>query len=225
LNNRGFVEDQPIQLNVGVHPITANYTADANSSYISSTTTNTLSVTITQAATTTAVVGSPSVIPSGSSVTLTAAVSSNSNSAQGPTGTIQFQSGGVNVGTPVTCTPSAAMSSAGASCKATLTTTLSALPPLNIDNRVRRTPFDWLALFLAALAILLCIQAMRTRGKRHAYAYAAITLVFAATAVLAGCSGSGGGGGGGSHTDSITAKYSGDTNYAASQGTSSVTVQ
>src|SRR5262249_39054599 len=65
LNDRGFVEDQPIQLNVGAHPITANYTADANSSYISSTTTNTLSVTITQAATTTAVVGSPSLITAG----------------------------------------------------------------------------------------------------------------------------------------------------------------
>ncbi|HJZ63689.1 MAG TPA: protease pro-enzyme activation domain-containing protein [Candidatus Acidoferrum sp.] len=226
LNDRGFIEDQPIQLNVGTHPITANYTADANSSYISSTTTNTLSVTITQAATTTAVAGSPSTITSGASVTLTATVSSNSNSAQGPTGTIQFQNGGVNIGSPVTCTPKGATSSAGASCTATLSTTLSALPPFNFDGPMRRTPFEWLAALLSAIAILLWLMTMRARDKRSAYGYAAIAFFFAATAILAGCSGSGGGGGGGgSHTDSITAKYSGDTNYATSQGTGSVTVQ
>ena len=233
LNNRGFIEDQPIQLNVGTHPITATYAADANSSYVSQNASNTLSVTITQAVTTTAVVGAPSVIASGGPVTLTATVSSNSNSAQGPTGTIQFQSGGVNVGTLVTCTPKGAVFSssgtmtAGASCTATFSTTLATLPPLNFNNRVRRTPFEWLATLLAALAIVLYIQTIRARGARRAYGYAAVALFFAATAVMAGCSGSGSGsgGGGGSHTDSIAAKYSGDTNYAASQGTGSVTVQ
>lgn len=224
LNNRGFIEDQPIQLGVGSHPITATYTADANSSYISSTTTNTLSVTITQAATTTAVVGSPSIITAGASVTLTATVSSNSNSAQGPTGTIQFQNGSTNIGAPVTCTPKGATATGGASCTATLSTTLSALPPFTFDTPVRRTPFEWLAALLAVLAVLLCVMMMRARGTRRAYGYAAIALFFAATAVLAGCSG-GSGGGGNSHTDTITAKYTGDTNYAASQGTGSVTVQ
>src|SRR5262249_1257552 len=145
LNDRGFIEDQPIQLNVGTHPITATYTADANSSYISSTATNTLSITITQAPTTTAVAGSPTTITSGASVTLTATLSSDSTSAQGPTGTIQFQNGGVNIGSPVTCTPKGATSSAGASCTATLSTTLSALPPFNFDGPMRRTPFECLA--------------------------------------------------------------------------------
>jgi len=37
-----------------------------------------------------------------------------------------------------------------------------------------------------------------------------------AAAAIAGCSGSSGGGGGGGSTRSLTAHYSGDTNYAAS---------
>src|SRR5262249_25714634 len=124
------------------------------------------------------------------------------------------------------CTPKAATATAGASCTATFSTTLSTVPPINFDNRLRRTPFEWLASLLAAFAIVLCVLTLRARGTRRAYGYAAIALFFAATAVLAGCSGGGNNGGGGnSHTDSIAAKYSGDTNYAASQGTSSVTVQ
>jgi len=47
LNDRGFIEDQPIQLSVGTHPITATYTAAATSSYTSQASSNTLSVTIT----------------------------------------------------------------------------------------------------------------------------------------------------------------------------------
>ena len=226
LNNRGFIEDQPIQLNAGAHSITATYPGDA--SYNAAGSSNTLSVTITQAATTTAVVGSPSVVATaGGAVTLTATISSNSNSTQGPTGTVQFQINGTNVGAAATCTPKGATSTAGASCTATLQTTASLLPPLNFDNRFRRTPFELLAALLAMLAIFLIIMTLRARGTRRAYAYAAIALFFVATAVLAGCSGPGNssGGGGGSHTDSISAKYSGDTNYAASQGTGSVTVQ
>src|SRR5262249_54984837 len=162
-------------------------------SYVSQNASNTLSVTITQAVTTTAVVGAPSVITSGGSVTLTATVTSTSNSAQGPTGTIQFKSGGANVGTPVTCTQKGAVlnssgtMTAGASCTATFSTTLATLPPLNFDNRVRRTPFEWFATLLAALAIVLCIRTIRVPGARRAYGYAAITLFFVATAILAGC--------------------------------------
>src|SRR5262249_33118993 len=144
------------------------------------------------------------------SVTLTATVSSNSNSAQGPTGTIQFQSGGVNIGTPVTCKAAGATATAGASCTASFSTTLSALPPFNCDTHVRRGPFEWIAALLAAFAIVLCMMTLRARGTHRVYGYAAIALFFAATAVLAGCGGGGGGGGGGnSHTDTIAAKYSG----------------
>jgi hypothetical protein len=224
LNDRGFIEDQPIQLNAGAHSITATYTADANSSYISSTTTNTLSITITQAATQTGVVGSPGSIVSGGAVTLTATVSSGSNSAQGPTGTVQFSNGSANLGSPVTCTPLGATSSAGASCTATLSTTISAFPPIGIDNRWRWTPFEWFAALLAMMALTLFMMTMRMRGQRRAYAYGVIALFLIASATLAGCGGGSSGGGGGS-TRTISAKYSGDTNYGTSTGSATVTVR
>jgi hypothetical protein len=76
------------------------------------------------------------------------------------------------------------------------------------------------------MAIALFLLTMRMRSPRRGFVYGAITLFLVASATLAGCGGgSGGGGGGGGKTDTITAKYTGDTNYAASQGSGSVTVQ
>ena len=224
LNDRGFIEDQPIQLNVGAHPITATYTADANSSYNSSTTTNTLSLTITQAATQVQVASVPLSIVAGGAVTLTATISSGSNSAVGPSGTVQFSNGSTNLGAAVTCTPKGATSSAGASCTATLSTTISAFPPVGIDNRWRWTPLEWFAALLAAMALILFVMATRTRGPRRAFAYGAMALFLIASATLAGCGGGSNGGGGGS-TRTITAKYSGDTNYATSTGSGTITIQ
>jgi hypothetical protein len=227
LNDRGFIEDQPIQLPVGVHNITATYTADANSSYLSQSASNTLSVTITQATTTTTVIGSPSSILAGGSVTLFATVASNSNAdkAHAPSGTIQFMNGSTAIGAPVACAQVGSSSSAGASCTAQLATTLSFLPPMNIDNPTRRTPFEWLAALMALAAILLLLATLRMNKPSRAYAYAAIGLFVVASAALAGCGGGSSGGGGGGSARTITAKYSGDTNYTASQGTGSVTVQ
>jgi hypothetical protein len=76
-------------------------------------------------------------------------------------------------------------------------------------------------------ALPLFFAALRMKKLRTAYAYAAIGLFLIATATLAGCSGAsnGGGGGGGGSARTITAKYSGDTNYATSTGTGSVTVR
>ncbi|HWY42092.1 MAG TPA: protease pro-enzyme activation domain-containing protein [Candidatus Sulfotelmatobacter sp.] len=225
LNNRGFIEDQPIQLNTGTHTITATYPGDAS---YNAGTSNTLSVTITQATTTTSVVGSPSTITSGGTVALTATVSSQSNADKphAPSGTIQFMNGSTNIGAPVTCTQVGSTSSAGASCTATFSTTLSALaPPISFDNRWRRTPYELLAALFAMLAVIFFIATRRLRGPRRAYAYASVVAFLIASAALAGCSGpssSGGGGGGGGKT--ITAKYSGDTNYTASQGSGTVTV-
>jgi hypothetical protein len=62
---------------------------------------------------------------------------------------------------------------------------------------------------------------MPEKGRRT-YAYAGF-LAFALLAVtISGC---GGGGGGGSHTVTIKASYVGDTNYAASSGTTNILVQ
>lgn len=222
LNNRGFIEDQPIQLPAGPHNITASYSGDG--SYNAQAVSNTLAVTITQATTQTQVTPSPASIVSGGTVTLTATVSSGSNSAQGPSGTIQFANGGVNIGAPVACTPAGATSSAGASCTAKLTTTLAAIPPIVVDKRWRWTPLEWFAALLAMMALALFMMTMRMREQRRGYAYAVIALFLIASATLAGCGG-GSSGGGGSSTRTITAKYSGDTNYATSTGSGTVTVQ
>jgi hypothetical protein len=224
LNDRGFAEDQPIQLNAGTHTITAAYTAAANSSYNSNSSSNTLSVTITQATTTTSVTSNPTSLASGGSVTLTALVSSSSNSSAGPSGTVQFASGSANLGAAATCTPAAATSNAGATCTATLTTALSALPPGFFAPQPRTTPFVLLAWLAVALALASYLAAMKLAARPRRYAYAGLAF-FLMAAALAGCSGGSSGGGGGGSSRSISAKYSGDTNYTGSTGSTTVTIQ
>jgi len=231
LNNRGFVEDQPIQLNAGTHSITASYTADSSSSYNSNSASNTLSVTITQAATTMLVTSNVSSVASGGSVTLTATVNTQSNSAQGPTGTVQFKNGSTNLGAAVTCTPKGAdfsgATAVGALCTAQLTTALSALPPGSfLEPQPRNTPFVIVTLLAAALAMASFLLAVKLAARRRRFAYTGVAFAIIAAVALAGCSGnsnSGGGGGGGS-ARSISAAYSGDTNYTSSSGSTSVTV-
>jgi hypothetical protein len=61
--------------------------------------------------------------------------------------------------------------------------------------------------------------------RRRAYAYAGF-LAFAVLAVtIAGCGGGGGGSTNGTHTATIKASYVGDANYAASSGSTTITVQ
>jgi len=224
LNDRGFAEDQPIQLAPGSYHISATYTADANSSFNSSSTSNTVAVTITQATTTTAVTSSVASITSGGSVTLTAKVKTTSNGV-GPTGTVQFKNGTSNLGAAVTCTPAAAGSTA-ASCTATLTTALSQfVPPAQPRMRPPQIPVVPVGGIVSLLLIVfLAMQRRTSASKRLGYAAAGLVLLACVVAGFAGCSGSSngsasGGGGGGSHTDSITAVYSGDVNYAASTST------
>jgi hypothetical protein len=78
--------------------------------------------------------------------------------------------------------------------------------------------------FVSVLLIMfLAMQRRRPASKRLGYAAAGLVLLACVVAGFAGCSGasngSGSGGGGGSHTDSITAVYSGDVNYAGSTST------
>ncbi len=227
LNDRGFIEDQPIQLSVGTHPITATYTAAATSSYTSQASSNTLSVTITQAATTTAVTSSVASVASGGTVTLTTVVSTNSNSAVGPSGTVQFLNGSANLGTAAaTCKPTGATSTTSASCTATLTTALSALPPGIINVRPPTTPFVFLAWLAAALAMIAFMLSMMLAARRKQYAYAGAAFFLIAAAVLAGCGGGSSSSSSSASTRSITAKYSGDTNYVGSTSSAiTVTIQ
>jgi uncharacterized membrane protein YgcG len=158
-------------------------------------------------------------------VTLTATVTTNSNSAVGPTGTVQFTSGGANLGAAATCTPTAATTSTSASCRATLTTALSALPPGYIDSRPRGTPIVLAAWITAALAMLAFIWTTMLAAKRRQYVYAGLAFFLFAVGMLAGCgagagSSSSGGGSGSAGSSgssrSIAANYSGDANYSAS---------
>jgi uncharacterized membrane protein YgcG len=177
-------------------------------------------------------------VVSGGSVTLTALISATSNGAV-PTGTVQFKNGSNNLGTAATCTTSAGTATT-VSCTATLTTALSQLVPLTEPRPKLRVPGVplWIAAWLALLFLALARHAapLRTRlprlGRRLGYAAAGLVLFACLAAGFAGCSGTGssssggGGGGGGTHTDSITAVYSGDANYAGSTSSAvPVTVQ
>jgi subtilase family serine protease len=219
-NEGGLVEDLNVQLPAGSHSITAAYTSgDAN---YQSSNSNTLSVTISPAATTTLVASNLGSVTPGSTVALTAVVGSNSNSSQGPTGTVQFQNGSATIGAPVTCTPAGANANGGASCTATLNTTISALFPPPTGGP--RPTLPLLPTLFALLSIVIFALGWRwmPEKRRRTYAYAGF-LAFALLAVtIAGC---GGGGGGGGHTVTIKASYVGDTNYAASSGTTNITVQ
>src|SRR5215472_12895332 len=79
VNSLGHAEDQPIQLTAGTHNISATYSGD--NSYTAPAAASAVTLTVTQAATQTTVVPSSSSITSGSSVTLTATVATNSNGA------------------------------------------------------------------------------------------------------------------------------------------------
>jgi Pro-kumamolisin, activation domain/Bacterial Ig-like domain (group 3) len=122
LNEQGFLEDQPVQFPAGSHPLAASYAGD--NSYTSSVSlTNTIA--ITQASTSTAVTASPaSNVSAGDNVTLTATVSTQSNSDTPPSGTVQFLNNNTNLGGPVNCsgTPYSTATGAYAQCQAQLVT-------------------------------------------------------------------------------------------------------
>jgi hypothetical protein len=203
----------------------ATYTS-ADGNYTNSTS-NTLQITVKQAATTVQVASSLNPVPAGTTVLLTAAVGSAS-SAESPCGvtnggTVAFTSNGTALAGSVTYTAIPATSTVGAACTATLSTTVSALYP-----PTTRSPRPTLPLFPIVLALLsIVFFALGWRWmpekRRRTYAYAGF-LVFALLAVtIAGCGGGGGSSSG--KTVTIKANYVGDMNYAASSGTTNITVR
>ncbi len=209
VNSAGSGEDQPIQLPPGSHPLSATYSGDISYNAAGPIAVN---LTVTQAATATQVVPSVTSITSGGSITLTATVATNSNGV-GPTGTVQFKNGSSSLSAAATCTPTAATSTAAAFCTATLTTTLSFLPPTSFPRQMPRFPAKpiWILACLLLIMFLLSLKRLPV-AKRYGYASAGLLLF----AILAAASGCGGGSSSSGHTDTITAVYSGDTNYATS---------
>jgi hypothetical protein len=223
LSSQGTTEDQASLLAPGKHSLAASYSGDA--SFTASGPTAADSITITQGPTNVALTSSASNIASGGVVTLTAVVNTGS-SGLAPTGTVQFFNGSTMITGNVVLTPFRPNSfflQGAATLTATLTTTLSAVPsagPTRTPNLLRPVP-----LTLFALGALLCLFVLRyASANRRRYAY--VGLIFAVL-MLAGMAACGGGGGGGhAHTDTITAKYSGDTNYTGSTSTAvMITVQ
>src|SRR5262249_54377298 len=158
---------------------------------------NLLNAWSTQVATATTVTVSPGTIRAGDSVTITANVDSPSNSSQGPTGTVQFKNGSTNFGAAVTCTPSGATSSAGASCTAQLTMALSALPPgFFVERPPRNTPFVVVTGVAVMLATLSFFMGTKLSGRRRRVADLGAGVLVIAAAAPAGCGGEGVGRGG-----------------------------
>jgi hypothetical protein len=225
LNNQGIAEDQPIQLPVGSHSIVATYAGDPN---YQTSTSNTLSVTVAKASTTTAVASSVGTITSGATVTLTALITTPSNGA-GPTGNVTFTNGSATLGTGA-CAPTSGTSNTSgtngttagtAFCTATLTAAISALYPAPQS----RPPVVPIVLLTMSIVAYLALLRWMPPNRKRAYAYAGL-VVFALMAVaIAGCGGGGGAGGGGGKTVTINASYPGDANYNSSTGSTNIVVQ
>lgn len=224
LNSIGYTEDQSFSLallSVGSHPLTATYPGD--NSFSGSNAADT--ITITQAIPTMTASAFPTSIASGGAVTLTAVVNTQSLGAA-PTGTVQFFNGTTPLSGTVSLIPVAgSITGTTASLTATLSTTLAFVPPANVSPKTPGFPKNllWIVVCTALLVLLLLMKI--PSSKRRSYAYAAALFLVLLTGAIVGCGSSGGGGGGGGHKDTITAKYSGDTNYAASQSAVTVTIQ
>src|SRR5439155_1009355 len=105
-------------LATGTHTITATYNGDGNFTGSSGTLTNGQTVRTTGTrATSTSVITSENPALAGDAVTFTATISPVSPTFSNPSGTVQFQSDGSNLGSPVSVT------SFGSQTTATLTTT------------------------------------------------------------------------------------------------------
>ncbi len=184
LNNQGFAEDQPINVNAGSYKITATYAGDEN--YGATPSSNSLSLTLTQVSTSTTVTTNPSSVSSGGSAMLTAIVGTNSG-GNGPTGKVNFTDNGNSLGT-ATCVPTTATSSATAFCTATLTAAISSLypPPTGGPGTpaIPRVP-----LLVAVLSLLLFAVGLQwiPETRRRAYTYAGLLAIALLVGVIAGC--------------------------------------
>jgi len=123
VNAEGSGEDQPIQLTGGSHSLAATYSGDVSYSPVTTPVNDT--VTVTPATTATGVTPSPtSGVTTTTPVTLTALISSQSNSVFGATGNVVFKDGTATIGT-VAAVPAGANAVSFAGGSATLTQTFS----------------------------------------------------------------------------------------------------
>ena len=125
LNSQAYAEDQPIQQSPGTYPFTASYGGDI--SYKASSTFSSLSITITQATTQTAITSIPTTGTVGQQVSVSATVTPTALSyGAAPGGTMQLLNNGTAVGSAVAVIGTTLTSSANAMAQATLPLTLTA---------------------------------------------------------------------------------------------------
>jgi subtilase family serine protease len=124
INSAGHAEDQPIQLSGGTNTLSATYSGDI--SYNAVTTPVADTIVVSKATTVTSLSPSVTSVSANQSMTLSIAISTQSNSTQGPTGSVTFKDGTTTLGTsPVA--PAGATSAVGASGTATLSTSFTAV--------------------------------------------------------------------------------------------------
>ncbi|HEY2461161.1 MAG TPA: hypothetical protein VGI16_10140, partial [Candidatus Acidoferrum sp.] len=176
----------------------------------------------------TTVVPSLTTAVSGTSITITATIATQSNGA-GPTGSVTFSKAGTALSNgTVTLVPTAATSTSPAFATATLTTTASALsvPQLTTPRNPTFPAFRLILLMISA-----CLFWLTTKSRkltRQKYVYASLILAAFLGLGIAAC-------GGGStsapasvpQTKSVTfsVQYPGDGNYTSSSGQTTVTIQ
>ncbi len=215
-NGEAFTASGIASFATGAHSVVAQYGGDNSFTAVNSPAVTFTINASTATPTTTTVTSSVMTVASGGSVMLTAKVTTASSGA-GPTGTVQFMNGTSALGAAATCTPTAGSGSTTAFCTATLTTALSFLAPPVEPRPIPRLPTApmWITAWVLFLAFLLSLKRLPA-AKRRGYVYAGLLLFAGLAAGIAGCSGMKSSTGVTPHTDSITAVYSGDANFAAS---------
>jgi hypothetical protein len=121
LNSQAIAEDQPVQLGVGTHSLTAAYSGDNS---FTASTSPADAVTVTMAPTTTTATSSAASVPFGQPITLTATIATQS-SGVAPTGTVTFKAGTTTIGTGTLAGTAAVLTGSGALAGGTASASVS----------------------------------------------------------------------------------------------------
>lgn len=203
---------------VGQHSFTAKYNGDAS---FNSSTSSAVPFTVVQNSTNTAAASSANSVGSSASVTISVAITSDSLGAP-PSGSVQLFNGSTAIGSAGSLTQGYSPTTGLVQSNATFTLTGSQLLAVK-TAKLDKATFPWgLSGGAAAMACVLFFTIPARRRSWRALLGLVVFAIVVSSAIACGggsSSGGGGGGGGGGGTATITAKYAGDTNYAASTST------
>jgi hypothetical protein len=220
LNADGYAEDQVESLSCcTMHTLNATYAPDANSSFNGNTTSSNIGV--VQAVTNSSVTASPMTTNPGFNVTFVDTITTESFGTL-PTGTVSFFNGSTQLGGAVPVTSSVDPATGFAQATASTTAIISGLGPVNGPEMQTRPKFPIVPVALGMLLTVVLVWRFSSANRRR-YAYVGLTFAVFMLAGMAACGG--GGGGNRAHNVMVTAKYSGDTNYAPTASNVTVMVQ